>query len=245
MIYIKKKRCSKRLQESLNAVKHSDAWKQARDDDISLLRMCFDSLDKSEIKKLLIDEQHGICAYCMSRINERNIVIDHWMPLSSGKKYVLDYNNFAGCCCGGRNKDRRKELCCEAAKDNEPITINPWDKDMMDNIKYTTDGKIVYTGENIKIKNDINYVLKLNGELDSKGKMRHDTPTKLVENRKQQYKNFCNLMHQMNENNYSQKRIVSELKRHIRKLETQDEYKEYVGVMIYFMKRKIATASKS
>lgn len=243
MIYIKKQICSKELQESINKIKHSEIWKNAEDENTSLLRNCFDSLDKEEIKRMLLAEQHGLCAYCMSRITIDTMMIDHWMPLSKGKKYAIDYKNFAGCCCGGRTKQGRKELCCDASKEDAVITINPWNKEFMNQIKYTMDGKVIFAEDNPKIFNDINYVLKLNGELDMKGNMEHDTSTMLVANRRRQYKKYRDYLRKMNTKKYSQKHIVSELKKRVHELEKQEEYEEYVGVLLYFLKRKIRMAS--
>ena len=239
MIYIRKKPCSKKLRDSINSVKRLDDWKSATDENTSLLRQCFDLLDKDEIKRTLIEEQHGICAYCMARIKEDSMTIEHWQPLSKGKKYALDYKNFAGCCCGGRPKGSNNELCCDAAKEDKAITISPWNKEHMDKIKYTTEGRVVFDGENPEIFKDINYTLKLNGELDSEGNMLHDTWTRLVENRRRQYRKFSEIMHRMNGNKYSQERIVAELKKCIKNLESQEEYEEYVGVLLYFMRRKV------
>ena len=243
MIYIKKKSCSSSIQESLNQVRHSDAWRNCNDSDVIRMRNCFDSLNKDAIKMSLLEEQHGLCAYCMKKISKSKMTIEHWKPLSLGKEYALNYSNFAACCLGGKDSDGEKVLCCDAAKGSKSIAINPWDNSQMERIKYTTDGRLLIDSKNLELQHDIDYILKLNGDLDQNGHIKHDTSTRLVEGRREaykKYKRYVNLLEKKYKKSNDKNDIVADkLIKRIKALESQDEYEEFIGVILYFMKRRV------
>ena len=65
------------------------------------LRYLFDKMPKDEIRETLYQEQHGLCAYCMKRINghREDTRIEHYLALS--KMIVIDLHDRAR-----RYKDR-------------------------------------------------------------------------------------------------------------------------------------------
>lgn len=61
----------------------------------------FDGCNKEDIRKHLLDEQGKLCAYCMRRIDENHMKIEHWYPedrLTESQK--LDYKNMFRVCEG-------------------------------------------------------------------------------------------------------------------------------------------------
>lgn len=152
MLYIEKDTQPKGMDEMVIEITKSDEWKNATDGDTELLRSFFDRLDKQSIRKSLVREQHGLCAYCMKRIepNEK-MNIEHYRPIKGNKKLVLDYRNMLGCCKGGSDSGNfhNKVLNCDAAKRSQEITIDPMDSSMMEKVRYDKQGRVyVYPEDN-------------------------------------------------------------------------------------------------
>ncbi len=245
MLYIKKSETPKSVQEQVIKIQKSQAWKDIGEDDKKSIRSTFDTLNKDIIRKTLISEQHGLCAYCMRRIeNNDNMVIEHYKHIN--KDNALDYQNMLGCCDGGRNKveDNKGCLCCDASKGNQEITISPWDKNLVDRIRYTKYGMIKVVPDDKEINRQINEILKLNGKLDSNGNYISDTSTGLVAGRKAAYNSYEKLMKSF-DSVKNKKGIEAQIRKVIDKIENSDIYDEYTGVILYFMKRRLKNVRPS
>lgn len=140
MLYISKMKPTAVITDEVNKIKRSDLWHLIPKDDVNAIRAQFDSLPKANIREALFKEQHGLCAYCMRRISldGQNTTIEHWYPLSKSKEKALDYSNMLGVCHGGRKskESMHRVLCCDASKDEQLITIDPFNKSHMDDIAY-------------------------------------------------------------------------------------------------------------
>ena len=80
-------------------------------------RAAFDTMDKSQIRKALLEEQHYICGYCMRRIMDNDkMTIEHIVPLTRSIEKVFSYDNYMAVCDGGRRSDKKRILCCDASK---------------------------------------------------------------------------------------------------------------------------------
>lgn len=245
MIYIEKEPTPKQIEQNIIQIEKTPGWKEIEDDDAEGIRSYFDQLNKDDIREALLKEQHGLCGYCMRRIkNNNSMIIEHFKPIRH-KRDALNYRNWLGCCDGGRGRVEKNQgcLCCDAAKENNEITLCTWDKDVMDRIRYSSDGRIVISPDNEDLRRDINEALHLNGIIDKNGKMKFDTATQLVAGRKATYKNYMNIMKRIDSNNKSRERIQSEVKRIIRKIENSDPYPEYAGGLLYFLKRRLKNDS--
>ena len=239
MIYIKKSECPKSVQFSINTVKHSQQWKDVNGNP-HRARACFNMLDKESIRESLLEEQHGLCAYCMKRITADNMKIEHWKAIDSDVNGALDYKNFAGCCDGGSNVDvgdDKRVLCCDSAKGKRDINVNPWNKEQMTLVSYTSQGCIKISDE--ELQKEIDSILKLNGEIRNE-KILHDTSTQLIKGRKDAYDNYTKYVEGISRRlGDDRKRIANCIAKRISNLEGQEEYEEYVGVTLYFLKRKL------
>lgn len=219
------------------------------------LRYLFDKMPKDEIRETLYQEQHGLCAYCMKRINghREDTRIEHYLALSTNKDTALDYQNYLGVCYGGEKTEKDKQrnkryLCCDAARGEEELTINPWNKRQMEAIGYYKKTGEIFVRPNVGLgvelveamQKDIDEVLHLNGERDASGKMKSDTSTKLVASRRAICDSVCTQFER-----WSKKGILTEtfLKDKIDKLEKQLQGNniadEYIGVRLYLYKRKV------
>ena len=64
--------------------------------------------------KALLKEQGYLCAYCMKKITEKTIHIEHWIPQRHPQegyleysqedcdRFAIDYQNMLGVCPGGK-----------------------------------------------------------------------------------------------------------------------------------------------
>ena len=100
MIYVKKSSCPENIQKDFDLQKAKSEWndipEEPNKEQIRILREeFFDKLNKDQIREALIKEQHGLCVYCMSRIENtaESTVIEHWYPLSKSKEKALQYEN--------------------------------------------------------------------------------------------------------------------------------------------------------
>lgn len=243
MLYIEKHAPPQAYRRAAAKIKGSPAWRSIRDCDTKAIRSQFDLLPKSEIRDSLLVEQHYICAYCMKRIRNNedgteavHMTIEHRFPLSQDKERALDYNNFLGVCMGGADvaSPRNRILCCDASKqDEDNLTVDPLDKDMMQYIAYKLDGTIYClpsAGQRAKqIERDLNEILHLNG------KNGQDTATGLIKGRKDAYQKARSLYANLSKRKQLTSSRIDSL---IRKIEHMDEYPEFAGTILFVLKRK-------
>ena len=243
MIFIKKGKMPKVIETRVIEIKKSDEWKAAENKEDALLRGFFDQLDKQQIRENLVAEQHGLCAYCMKRIEpSEKMNIEHYIPIKGHKESVLDFNNMLGCCKGGSDvyESKHKVLCCDAAKKDQRITIDPRSAIMMSKIRYNKSGKIyVYPHDDV-LQNDIDIILGLNGELNKDGSIAKDTSTGVVMGRREVYRSyelFIKKLYDKYKGNTS--KISLCIKKKISEIEGSNQYPEFAGVLLYFLKRKL------
>lgn len=267
MIYIRKQRTPdtvrKRAKELTDA-SENDFNSITLPKDTKRLRDLFDQMPKSEIMSALYKEQHGLCAYCMRQIDPSkrgSARIEHYEALSKNKEKALDYQNYLAVCNGGERTDEddreleeseQKEkkkirvLCCDAARGEKELTINPWDKRQMEAIGYKKNGEIIVLDNKgldqelvKKMQNDIDHVLVLNGIKNDDGQVIYDTDTKLVAKRKNIYESVCQEFERWDK----QKRLTRDfLKDIIEKCENMMNRdgiaEEYIGERLYFYRKK-------
>ena len=242
MLLIDKKSPNLAVSAEIGRVKRNDAWTHADKTDPKQVRECFDLLNKNIVKEQLLQDQHGLCAYCMRRIqNDHHMGIEHVVPIQQSGEDALSYSNMIGCCDGGRSIDvasgNKRILCCDAAKGNHLLHISPFDQVQMKKIRYNRNGRIYTSPVDDTMEHDINEVLKLNGLVDKNcGVILADTATSLVLGRKSVYRNYVHYIKKLAGKN---KLSRSVLERKINDIETAATYVEYAGVWLYLLKRKL------
>ncbi|MCI6887616.1 MAG: TIGR02646 family protein [Lachnospiraceae bacterium] len=253
MIYIQKRRTPEMVKNRANEIKnepYNDYAGIVLPKDSSQLRDLFEQMPKNEIREALYREQHGLCAYCMGRIISKSsgMKIEHYKALSRNKEGALDYQNYLGVCYGGEKEGDEKPhvLCCDAVRKDRELNINPWDKRQMEAIAYHKNGEIfIRTDKGLDpglIKNmqkDVDEVLGLNGVKSEDGRILYDTASKLVASRR----SICDSVHSQFERWDKKKCLtVDFLQEKINKLEKMlegdHEAEPYIGVRLYFYKRK-------
>ena len=100
--------------------------------------------DKNALRAALVAEQHGLCCYCMCRIDSGSISmkIEHWHCRTNYRGEELDYRNLLAACPGGEGQPRRLQHC-DTRKADEGLLWNPADpqRHVEQRISYGLDGK--------------------------------------------------------------------------------------------------------
>lgn len=253
MVYIKKRRTPDIVKRKAAEIMKTpdNAYSSINlPQDTKKLRSLFDKMPKDEIRKALCQEQHGLCAYCMGKIEPQynSMKIEHYKALSENREAALDYNNYLGVCYGGEKEDKTKPhiLCCDASRKEQELTINPWNKRQMEAVGYKRNGEIFIRtdkgldAELVKdMQKDLDEVLILNGKKDTDGKIVYDTASKLVANRRSIYHSVCTQFERWDKKKCLTKDFLKEKINHLEKQLNGDDIAEpYIGVRLYFYKRK-------
>ena len=250
MLYIEKKATPRVVNTKVAEIKSSPQWRGVDPQDTEALRALFDELPKDNIRTSLYEEQHGLCAYCMKRLNEdgSHTKIEHWLPLSKNKENALNYRNFFLVCEGGEDVSvdsfaGKRILCCDASKGNREIQLDPQDREMMSHITYTEGGVIEFrpsakaTRWNPESKEslnrELNEVLCLNGKLE-KNNSRTDTATQVIKGRRDAWSVGKDIIRRLKAKDaYSS----AQIRKHIEALQSAQPREPFVGVTIFYLER--------
>lgn len=209
---------------------------------ITGVRPTYDSMSSDlheYVLSKLVEEQGGLCAYCMCRIPETDkktgctlkCTIEHIEPQSMTRgtenwKKELEYSNFLAVCSGNEN---RGALCCDKSRGNKKLFLTPLNSKCNHLIQYSNSGKIEAAEtipneeERKEINHELNDILNLNNGKDLKAKRKYALEGMLAVLQKQQ-----------------KDQDLEECKRKLRELETSRGQKvEYVGILIFWLKKHI------
>ncbi|WP_411679609.1 retron system putative HNH endonuclease [Clostridium thailandense] len=198
----------------------------------------YDGCNKSDIRKALLKEQGYLCAYCMRRISEENMTIEHYDAQSKiSEKDALDYNNMLGVCLGNRDSKKRgnltcdthkgkEKLTCDAHRGNEVLTVNPFEKATIDFIKYDNDGKIY--SENSNIDKDLNLTLNLNCR-----------QVLLKENRRKALEALKKKLIKLKPASKWNREFLKKIIRRYEAPDANGKFEPYSGIILYYLKKKL------
>ncbi|MCI8318293.1 MAG: TIGR02646 family protein [Lachnospiraceae bacterium] len=238
MIFIEKEGLSSSVKERIIGIRKSEAWKAIEEGNTTAIRNIFNNdFPKDEVKRILIHEQHGLCAYCMKRIKDDNHSrVEHLVPLSKDKENAINYSNMLGVCDGGEKAtgQQGKVLCCDAYKKENELFLSPLNKVQMDKIAYKPDGTIHTNPFDKDMETDINETLHLNGIRKADGTIR-DTATEVLKGRRDTYERAKLMMDKLNREG---KCNSITLKKLMETLSSKEEREEYVGVKIFYFTKK-------
>ncbi len=114
------------------------------------------------MRERLIEEQGGLCAYCMNSINLGYSSIEHYIPrngINGNLSLSLDYRNMFAVCCGNTSNGKANTHC-DKSKGARLLNIDPRKEEDIKQIKYQSDGSIY--SENPAFDKDLNETLNLN-----------------------------------------------------------------------------------
>lgn len=181
--------------------------------------------NKDSIRKTLLKEQKGLCAYCMSRISINSMKIEHFKPQSKYPELALEFKNMLGCCKGNEGFEHKFQSC-DTHKGNDEISENPsvHNDFLKMEVSYSSDGKI--KSENEIFDKEMNEILNLN-------------VFTLIENRKSIYRG---IIKELVKN--PGRRTKAEIQKMIdnAKTLTNGNLEPYCGVALYFLEKHLKGA---
>lgn len=193
----------------------------------------FDNMDadvKVELRNSLLEEQGYLCAYCMKRIRKANKVkIEHYRARTSDNELV--YANLLAVCDGNetlrdeKGKVNPKMFTCDTMKRDAVLHINPQNISDMEKISYDNQGKI-YSADS-ECQKDLDSILNLN---NSNGY--------LISNRKAALKGILKKLSELHQGQDPLPLLLS-LKRYCDNPNLEGEYPEYVGIMRWYIDKKL------
>ncbi|MDM8522959.1 hypothetical protein QUF80_06255 [Desulfococcaceae bacterium HSG8] len=178
---------------------------------------------KEKIRISLLAEQGHLCAYCMQRISEGAMQVEHWQCQRNFRARQLDYQNVLGVCSGNQGQPKNNQTC-DTRKGDADLCFNPSDNGHHDRLEicYTRDGKI--HSRNSAFDIEISQVLNLNWY-------------RLVQNRKGVWDGITDALARRDGT-----RTRSQLQRFIAKWSLPDaegKLNEYCDVAIYYLEKKL------
>lgn len=121
---------------------------------------------KDELRAALVQEQRGLCCYCMGRVKNdtSKTKIEHWQCQERFPAQELVYRNLLAACKGGEGRPK-KEQHCDTRKGNNDIKWNPAERDhaIESRVSYSIDGLIQSDDE--EFDQQLNGILNLNTAL--------------------------------------------------------------------------------
>ena len=181
---------------------------------------------KKAIREQLLSEQGHLCAYCMQRIDIKSMKIEHWHCQTNYPAEQLRYGNMLGVCPGNEGQPKRNQTCdtCKGDKDLLYNPALPADRPRLQ-IRYDGAGKI-YSGDKM-FDGQLDQVLNLNW-------------WQLKENRKQVWNAVIEVLGK--ENGPRTRADLTALMDKWKKI-TGGRKREYLGVALYFLNKKLSKVS--
>lgn len=120
--------------------------------------------DKQKLREALVEEQRGICCYCMASIaaSRDKMKIEHWQSQENYPDRQLDYSNLLGACLGASGQPKDKQHC-DTRKGDLDLRFSPADPahSIEQRVYFKIDGTIASTDAEFNVQLDD--VLGLNG----------------------------------------------------------------------------------
>jgi uncharacterized protein (TIGR02646 family) len=182
--------------------------------------------DHGELKKALVDEQHGICCYCMNRVKYDTVRVEHWRCRDDFKELQLIYSNMLGVCYGGERERVDPALYhCDKTKGNKKLKYNP------SNPAHRIEEKVYYEPNGKIRSNDPEFDIELKDVLN----LNQDD---LQKNRKEVYIRVVQWWASETRKNghISKARLEREYRRWN---EGSDQLESYCQVAVYVLKQRL------
>lgn len=183
--------------------------------------------EKDDVRKALLQEQGYLCAYCMRRIDLKNMKIEHWKPQSIlTEKARLEYKNMLGVCLGHKEGDSKEDETCDSHRGNEKLTVNPLDENTIRKIIYKVSDGTIFSKDDV-IDKDLDKTLNLNCE-----------KALLKLNRKRALTTLQQKLYELQGLGTWNKNLLD---KHIQYYENVDKLgkkSEYAGILLWYLKKK-------
>jgi len=184
------------------------------------LNQNWDSLpkeEKDEVRGALLAEQRGICCYCMQRITEQQMKVEHYLAQSRHREASLAWSNLLAACSGGEGGPVDQHTC-DTKKGNASLRLDPRNANVARNLHYLVDGTI--TSDDEPEKFDLNEHLNLNVE-------------RLKENRKRVYDALKDYLRKQLGSNRSWTK--HQLEKELEKVRSKRPFNNFMGAQEYWL----------
>lgn len=119
--------------------------------------------DREALRETLIQEQRGLCCYCMGRVQQKTASIEHWKPRSVYPEDELSWWNLFAVCPGGAGTGKVNEHC-DKRKAATEISMYPADPAIEQKVGFSATGEVVSQYSDLDVQRQIDEVLGLNIE---------------------------------------------------------------------------------
>lgn len=119
--------------------------------------------DKDGLRASLVNEQRGLCCYCLARIRPTSdrMKIEHWRSQSTFAAEQLDYSNLLGSCLGNVGRARAQQHC-DTFKGHAFLSRNPANQNHQMESLIRFDGAGLVYSTDPALNRELNEVLNLN-----------------------------------------------------------------------------------
>lgn len=112
-------------------------------------------------KRYLIEEQHGLCAYCQQKITIKDASIEHVIPKEHNVNYSTSYFNLVAVCKKNQIKDPRTyKLHCDSTRGSELLPPIIFYKNAISNLNNLNQYFRAYATGEVLAKHDLNINIK-------------------------------------------------------------------------------------
>lgn len=193
---------------------------------------CYENMPKQarkELKDALLTEQGYICAYCMARISEDTMKVEHVASRKEVPTRQLDYSNLVACCLGKEGAPRNQQHC-DTYKEDSSLSKNPANiADRVEEcIEYEQSTGRVYS-THASFNNEIDTLLHLN------------TPSVRL-NRDAVWRAVRNYMAKHIPKQASAE-VIQRILAPWEELDRYGRHREYAGIVRFFLKKRLKRAT--
>lgn len=115
--------------------------------------------DKERLRARLLEDQQYLCCYCMGRIDDARMKIEHLRPQSAGdERDRVAWDNLLAACPGNQGRPP-SEQHCDTRKGDRALRLHPFSP-AVGKLRYLSDGKIRI--DDPDLQRDLDDVLNLN-----------------------------------------------------------------------------------
>jgi uncharacterized protein (TIGR02646 family) len=189
---------------------------------------------KDKLRIALVKEQHGLCAYCMSRIEAvaSKMKVEHWRCQDHFPQLQLDYGNLLGV-CKGHEGAIPKDQTCDTRKGNDDLKYNPCNPlhDVFSKLKYDFKDGALHSTEadfDLQVSDEDEH-----GNERGKSVLNLNLPL-LKRNRREAIKAVQAVLA-----SGSIHFGKAEIERRIQKIENESIWPEYAGVIFYYLQKRL------
>ena len=178
-----------------------------------------------ELKDSLLKEQGYLCAYCMARIDQDHMKVEHFKPQSLYPQDIFAYGNLLACCLG---KTQEKSHC-DTFKRNSEISLSPLSRSCVDTLSYESrTGAIKSSNEDYKHDLD---TLNLNAHI-------------IKQNRRDVLRGVITALQKKAQRGleFNSSTISHQLNIWI-SVDEEGKRRPYCGIVIYFLEKKLKKTS--